>query len=129
MRRSRGAGHVLDGHPIRRQGFYATVGRCWNFLRLAASVRENCVKKNLGENDGWCRARAKFKEECDKRGGATIGMTKEEVAKTCWGLKKPEHINQTRYATHVEEQWVYESSNYLYFRDGFLTAIQTSRAP
>lgn len=46
---------------------------------------EHCLKKNLGENDDWCRARAKFNEGCDNRGGATIGMTNEEGAKTCGG--------------------------------------------
>ncbi|MHB9014272.1 MAG: hypothetical protein ACYC49_18835 [Ignavibacteriaceae bacterium] len=51
-----------------------------------------------------------------------IGMT-EELCEIAWG--KPWKINRTNVSNSVHEQWVYgEGSNYLYFEDGVLTAIQ-----
>lgn len=62
--------------------------------------------------------------EIAKRPSARIGMTaKEVVNKTNWG--KPEQINRTITADGVAEQWVYGEGEYLYFRNGRLTAIQT----
>lgn len=54
---------------------------------------------------------------------ARIGMNaKQVIYKTNWG--KPESVNTTTTQYGVEEQWVYGSSNYLYFKNGRLTAIQ-----
>ena len=54
--------------------------------------------------------------------GARIGMTMKQVLNgTNWG--KPDKINRTITAKTVTEQWVYENG-YLYFTNGFLTAIQ-----
>jgi hypothetical protein len=54
-----------------------------------------------------------------------IGMTKE-MALLSWG--KPDDINKTTTAYGVSEQWVYRYSDYkaqyLYFKNGILTAIQ-----
>lgn len=60
-----------------------------------------------------------------KRQGVTIGMTEDDVLKSAWG--RPQKINATQYATGTREQWVYGNGNYLYFRDGVLTSIQSSR--
>ena len=60
----------------------------------------------------------------DKR--VNRGMTAEQ-AQAAWG--KPYKINETNYGNHVHEQWVMHKmgSSYLYFEDGILTTIQTSR--
>jgi hypothetical protein len=66
---------------------------------------------------------AKAKTECERRGGVTIGMTKEQVYASCWG--KPYKVNTTVVANGRHEQWIYDGG-YLYFLDGVLTGIQTS---
>jgi len=58
---------------------------------------------------------------------AVIGMTPEQVTtETNWG--HPTHVNRTITAAGVREQWVYRNaanrSQYLYFVNGKLTAIQ-----
>lgn len=64
--------------------------------------------------------------EIAKRPSARIGMTaKQVVNKTNWG--KPGQINRTITADGVAEQWVYGEGEYLYFRNGRLTAIQTQQ--
>lgn len=56
----------------------------------------------------------------------TLGLTDQEVLyKTSWG--KPKIINKTETINFVREQWVYPNNNYLYFEDGYLTSIQSSR--
>jgi hypothetical protein len=65
-------------------------------------------------------AAKKARAECDRRGGASIGMTAQQVLASCWG--KPEHRNVTIFAQGRSEQWVYPGG-YLYFRDGRLEAI------
>lgn len=62
---------------------------------------------------------------CDKRGGVSVGMTAIQVRATCWG--KPTTINETITSSRKHEQWVYGSNQYLYFDNGVLTSIQTSR--
>jgi hypothetical protein len=66
---------------------------------------------------------AKAKAECERKGGVTIGMTKEQVYASCWG--KPYEVNTTVVASGRHEQWIY-NRGYLYFQDGILTGIQTS---
>lgn len=63
------------------------------------------------------------KKECDRKGGISVGMTAEQVLKTCWG--KPSRVNKTYTARSQREQWVYGSS-YVYVENGVVTAIQTS---
>lgn len=58
----------------------------------------------------------------DKKGGAIIGMSKDEVVASSWG--KPVRVNRTTTGSGVHEQWVYDSKNLLYFDNGVLTAIQ-----
>lgn len=61
--------------------------------------------------------------------GVSIGMSSNQVLKrTSWG--KPNSINQTITSHGTREQWVYGSSTireYLYFQNGILVSIQTSR--
>lgn len=52
-----------------------------------------------------------------------IGMTPEMV-RMAWG--NPRSVNETINAMGKHEQWVYRSS-YVYFDDGVVTSIQTSR--
>jgi hypothetical protein len=57
---------------------------------------------------------------------AKIGMTKKQVVeKSSWG--EPAHINTTILNGHVKEQWVYGDGDYIYFDNGRVVAIQTSR--
>ncbi|MGG0797412.1 hypothetical protein ABE137_26055 [Brevibacillus laterosporus] len=51
-----------------------------------------------------------------------IGMTKEEVLNSAWG--KPNSINKTTTASGEHEQWVYSIKKYVYFDNGYVTAIQ-----
>ena len=54
-----------------------------------------------------------------------IGMTADEVRQSTWG--EPSTINKTTTKYSVNEQWIYKSSvktRYIYFEDGFVTAIQ-----
>ena len=50
-----------------------------------------------------------------------VGMTVKQT-RMSWG--KPKEINKTVNSNIVHEQWVYRSSNYLYFENGILTTIQ-----
>jgi hypothetical protein len=52
-----------------------------------------------------------------------LGMTAEQVI-MAWG--KPNHINKTVGRWGVHEQWVYHSSQYLYFENNIVTSWQTS---
>lgn len=83
--------------------------------------------------DGWIRRSTleglptpsdRTKSRCNERGGASIGMTAQEALSSCWG--KPSRVNETLNASGKHEQWVYEGG-YLYFDDGRLTSIQTTR--
>lgn len=57
--------------------------------------------------------------------GVVLGMSTAEVRKTSWGA--PDKINSTIRASGTSEQWVYGGGNYLYFENGVLTSVQTSR--
>jgi hypothetical protein len=65
------------------------------------------------------------KAECERRGGASIGMTKAQVLASCLG--KPSHRIVTITAGARAEQWVYGESTYLYFVDGVLRSINTTK--
>lgn len=51
-----------------------------------------------------------------------IGMSEQEVIYSKWGL--PKHVNKTTTTSGVNEQWVYDHHKYIYFENGFVTAIQ-----
>ena len=50
-----------------------------------------------------------------------MGMT-EDQALMSWG--NPKTVNRTVTGSGVDEQWVYGSSSYLYFKKGLLSSIQ-----
>jgi hypothetical protein len=60
-----------------------------------------------------------------KSHGVEIGMTQREVLLSNWG--RPQRVNRTDIPGHQHEQWVYGIGNYLYFKDGVLASIQTTR--
>jgi hypothetical protein len=69
---------------------------------------------------------AREKAARDRKGPVSIGMTEGKVLLSCWG--KPEQKNTTQTAKGRDEQWVYDGGhNYLYFENGILISIQTSR--
>lgn len=50
-----------------------------------------------------------------------IGMTPDEV-REIWGNPIDIYRTETRYG--ISEQWVFAGYKYVYFEDGFVTAIQ-----
>lgn len=72
----------------------------------------------------WHAKQVAEKKECDRKGGINVGMTADQVLKTCWG--KPRSVNTTHTGRGSREQWVY-GSDYVYVENGVVTAIQTSR--
>lgn len=75
------------------------------------------------ESEGERSNKVSAKRECDRRGGAQLGMTRDQVYASCWG--KPKRINKTVTASGIDEQLVY-GAGYLYLTDGVLTSIQTA---
>ena len=51
----------------------------------------------------------------------SIGMTHKQVEASTWG--KPTKINKTTYSWGTTEQWCYPDYKYIYFDDGYVTAI------
>ena len=90
-----------------------------NDERLAA-VLEQCYKE-LEANNAKITAE---QERVAKLPLPRIGMTQKQAEASRWGA--PDSINSTMDASGVREQWVY-GNNYLYFKNGRLTSIQTSR--
>lgn len=87
------------------------------------------VKSRLQDQQ---RSDAEYKKLCTRKFGTyfgnmvynkevKIGMTKEMV-KWSWG--DPLDINKTITEYSVTEQWIYSNSQYIYFDNGKLTAIQ-----
>lgn len=65
-----------------------------------------------------------YERNLAKKPAAKIGMTKNQVRNhTNWG--EPNSINKTITAQGTFEQWVYDDFQYLYFKNGKLTTIQT----
>lgn len=66
------------------------------------------------------------KEAARKRKeGVRIGMSQEDVLASNWGRPEKRNISQYSFGTH--EQWVYGGGQYLYFENGILKSMQTSR--
>jgi hypothetical protein len=82
---------------------------------IDARERKMALIKKYGQSNGTLISEGRVK----------IGFTKE-MCLAAWG--KPNDINRTIMENIVEEQWVYERSNYdhqfLYLRNGVLTTIQ-----
>ncbi|MGG0753653.1 hypothetical protein [Brevibacillus laterosporus] len=66
--------------------------------------------------------RTTFNEKVNKSKTPKVGMTKEEVLNSAWG--KPNDINKITTANGEHEQWVYSIKKYVYFDNGYVTAIQ-----
>lgn len=65
-----------------------------------------------------------YERNLAKKPATKIGMTKNQVRNhTNWG--EPNSINKTVTAQGTFEQWVYDDFQYLYFKNGKLTTIQT----
>jgi hypothetical protein len=65
------------------------------------------------------------REDCERRGQPTIGMTPAEVTATCWG--KPRRIVKVTTGAGVKEQFVYGSGHVLEFEnDKLSTILETS---
>jgi hypothetical protein len=58
-------------------------------------------------------------------GNIAIGMTETQVINSQWGRPKYKKTSTYQWGTYA--QWVYESGNYLYFDNGILSSITTSR--
>jgi len=83
-------------------------------------------RAELDRQEAERKARAEAgKALCAKKGGVGVGMTRAQVYASCWG--KPEKINITTTAGVDHEQLVYPGWQYVYLRNGVVTAIQTSR--
>jgi hypothetical protein len=63
-------------------------------------------------------------EDAVIQGKVMIGMTPQQVTLS---VGKPMKVNRTIRASGSSEQWVYGQDDYLYFENGRLVTIQTSR--
>lgn len=90
---------------------------------LAAAERAEVTYRRKLDSDKKRALQAELAQR--KTSGVVIGMTQHEAILSSWG--RPERVNKTVTPSGVTEQWVYGHGNYLYFRDGILTSIQTSR--
>lgn len=83
------------------------------------------ISRNYRETDEERIAREKARAALAKKPNARIGMTAKQVRTgTNWG--EPDKINDTIDASGSFQQWVY-GDEYLYFKNGRLVSIQTSR--
>ena len=91
---------------------------------MSKEIKDTIVP-SAGSYDNWKLVYYENKRtKSIKKSDISIGMTDDEVLKSEWG--KPNEINKTESAYAIREQWVYDRG-YLYFEDGYLTTIQTSR--
>lgn len=85
------------------------------------AIHTKLVAQLKREREAETRADAARK----KREGVTLGMSEADVIASAWG--KPKRINRSVYSFGIHEQWVYDGSNYLYFKNGRLDSIQTGQ--
>lgn len=86
-----------------------------------AKLKEDLARK-VAQNEALLAKSAKARKKAE---GVRVGDSMQDAIDSSWG--KPERINRTQSAYGTREQWVYGNGNYLYFRDGVLESIQTSR--
>jgi hypothetical protein len=107
--------------PVCEQRMAAEIER-----QKAAAESEKRLAEIKAKSDKEVAAIKAEQEALAKKPGVVIDMTPQEVIdNTSWG--KPDHINRTVNAFGASEQWVYGLGSYLYFRDGVLTSIQTTK--
>lgn len=111
----------------RNLGFYAVriaeqCGKLWTTPEQKALAERILTTEKLKKDlvaDAEDRKKRKNK-------GVTIGMSQEEVRRSSWG--EPTQVYRTTTVNGVREQWVFGiypiASNYLYFENGILKAIQ-----
>lgn len=88
--------------------------------------RERINRESLAKRKVEMEAAERRISEIARRPGVRVGMTaKEVIEKSSWG--EPDSVNRTATSRGVSEQWVYGSGSYLYFTNGRLTAVQTTR--
>jgi hypothetical protein len=98
--------------------------------REASAARQKKQRDEAESSSRYWAERRAEEEEAEKkraaiakRPGVRIGMTaKQVIEKSSWG--QPDSVNKTVSQFGVDEQWVYDSGDYLYFHNGRLTAIQ-----
>ena len=77
------------------------------------------------EQDAYVNRVLEERAALAKKPSARIGMTAKQVRNnTNWG--KPDKVNETLDSRGSFQQWVY-GDEYLYFKNGKLVSIQTSR--
>jgi hypothetical protein len=118
-----GAGKIIDSfgleaHIYKQKAFADILEEEYVYTEPPEVVASRERKEKAKEKKAEADARAKWKA----KGGVRIGMTAKQALASNWG--KPYKINKSTNAYGVREQWVYEGSNYLYFENGVLTAIQ-----
>ena len=95
--------------------------------RVVLTVRELTTQEAVDrERQATVRARGwpKNIEAAVIERRVLLGMTMDQVT-LAWG--RPQRVNQTLRASGLSEQWVYSISTYVYFENGRVTAIQSSR--
>lgn len=86
-------------------------------------ARNAAAKADAAKAQAAAKAKADAARAQAAKPSPRIGMSKMDVIEnTNWG--KAYQINRTITASGTQEQWVYGSGQYLYFRNGTLTAIQ-----
>lgn len=83
------------------------------------------ISRNYRETEAERITREKASAALAKKPPARIGMTEKQVRNgTNWGT--PDKVNETLNSNGSFQQWVY-GDEYLYFKNGRLVSIQTSR--
>lgn len=93
------------------------------FIELRKDAKDISSFRAQTAADEAERRQAEIEKREAKHHGVNIGMTEAQVLGSNWG--RPQSINTTITAGGRHEQWVYGGFNYLYFKDGILTSIQT----
>jgi hypothetical protein len=79
--------------------------------------------KRRAEKERLATERQLAKEK--RSSGVHIGMSKEEVLASMWGRPNSKNVHASSYG--VTENWFYGGQNFLTFRDGVLTDVQTGQ--
>jgi hypothetical protein len=78
------------------------------------------------DNEEQHSERVRKKAECDRRGNAAVGMTREQVYASCWG--RPYTVNTTIGPSYSRnEQFVYGPDQSLNLENGIVRSIQAPR--
>lgn len=92
--------------------------------KIASDAAMQARKDKVAFERERSAARKQLEREARSR-GVSIGMSQAEVLASNWGRPKSKTVHASVYGE--TEQWIYPGWNFLYFRNGVLTDIQTSR--